>query len=641
MNRRRGAFLALLAAMLFVGSVATVPAAADDSNMVVRAAKGKLKAAHIETSAGTRTLPTISSGTVSAAGKTPSGFDVDSAEVRADNTRDSGPSDSLGLTTKTLGCGDRTSEGNIRVNQDCTYRRQAEQMIRYNISNPANLVAGQNDSRLGFNHCGFDYSFDGGRTWGDGLPPFWQHLNNPAAAGVHTIAGGRGTLHTYDAASDPALATDADGRSFFSCVLFDLASDASAVLVTESPQGAGGSFYDNVPATGPRFVVAEDNSPTVVHDKEFIVADNFAGSPNKNNVYVTWTVFRFGTSCGAPPNGTLQYCSSPIYGSMSTDHANTWSKPEEISGSSPTLCFFANVLDPGRPPSACDFDQGSDPAVLPDGSLTVVFNNGNTAGSNPNAQQLAVTCHPSGSSTAGTASLHCGSPVKVGDDVVVGEPLCNFGRGPEECIPGAYIRTNDFPRIAVDRNNGHLYATWQDYRGGEYDIQLARSTDGGLTWDAASASVNPDTGRDHYFPAIDVATGGGEDGGGDHVGVSYFRTERVPGENTAGVVFAPGQPGVQQGSSDYTLAGGRGLATSYRDRRVSPSFRPPDGIQAGFNGDYSGLVIIGSTAHPIWSDTRNAAPPGQNGSAAAHDEDVFTDGVPLPDGGGQEGDHSG
>src|SRR5438270_2776162 len=106
-----------------------------------------------------------------------------------------------------------------------------------------------------------------------------------------------------------------------------------------------------------------------------------------------------------------------IYGSMSTDGAHTFSAPREISGRSKTLCFFGNAFDPSQSPSQCNFDQGSDPVVLPNGDLEVVFNNTNTAADNPNGQQLAVHCSPSGSSPAGTAALNCGPPVKVGDDV--------------------------------------------------------------------------------------------------------------------------------------------------------------------------------------------------------------------------------
>src|SRR5437764_12492908 len=129
------------------------------------------------------------------------------------------------------------------------------------------------------------------------------------------------------------------------------------------------------------------------------------------------------------------------------------------------------------------FDQVSDPVVLPPVVLDAIFNNGNTPAGNPNGQQLGVHCHPTGDSAAGTAHLNCAAPAKVGDDIITGEPQCNFGRGPEECIPGAYIRTNDFPRIVTQNTqNNHLYAVWQDYRNGEYDIHMSQSSNRGWTW---------------------------------------------------------------------------------------------------------------------------------------------------------------
>ena len=81
---------------------------------------------------------------------------------------------------------------------------------------------------------------------------------------------------------------------------------------------------------------------------------------------------------------------SPIYGTMSTDHGLTWSTPEEISGTSPTLCFFGNFFTPGLDPHKCNFDQGSYPVALPDGSLEVIFNNGNTPAGNPNGGWLSA-----------------------------------------------------------------------------------------------------------------------------------------------------------------------------------------------------------------------------------------------------------
>jgi len=596
------------------------------SNLLQQALKGTLKAPTINVTSGStilkKTVPFFSSGMLAAAQAA-----IDAAGKQAGSSADADsvnelrPSD-LGLSSGTVGCGERQSRGNTRVNQDCTFRFQAEEGIVFNPADRTNLLAGMNDGRVGFNQCGIAFSTDNGQHWGNIQPPFRSKVNSPedeeptaADPNRHTIRGGPGTLHSYDAASDPGVAFDSQGRGFFSCVTFDVfASDASMVFVTQSPPGAAGSFFFNISNFSRRFVVVEDNDTEASHDKPFIAADAFTGSPNRDNVYMTWTVFRFSPKCGPQPSSAPQFCVSPIFASMSTNHGVTWSTPEEISGRSP-LCFFGNFFDPTRKPDHCDLDQGADPVVLPNGNVVVVFNNGNTPANNPNAQQLAVVCRPTGSSPAGTAHMNCAPPVRVGDDIVAGEPQCDFGRGPEECIPGAMIRTNDFPRIAINKVNGHIYTTWQDFRNGEFDIQMARSLDGGNTW-GPTVTVNPDRGLDHYFAAIDVADRGDR----DRVGLSYYRTEfKFPG------------------GSDYVLAGGTNVTVPYNFKVISPVFPPPDGSQAGFNGDYSGLTINrGEEAHPIWSDTRNADPFAP-ANGVTHDEDIFTDNVGLPSGVGSPG----
>jgi hypothetical protein len=408
--------------------------------------------------------------------------------------------------------------------------------------------------------------------------------------------------------------------------MFSVNGAASGVFAVSGPPASKGALFNTVATR--QFVVVEDNNPAVLYDKPFITADSYTTSPDRDNAYVTWTVIRFDSQ------GHFQR--APIYGSMSTNRGVTWSTPEEISGNSSQLCFFGNVFDPGQSPSQCNFDQGSDPKVLPSGDLVVAFVNGNTPEGDPNAQQLAVTCHPSGSSADGTAHLHCGAPARIGADVITGEPVCGeteAGIGGRECVPGAFIRVNDFPRLGVNPANGHLYAVWNDYRNAEFDIQMASSTDGGQTWSATS-TVNPDTGLDHYMAAVDLGKGGGP----DRVGVSYFRTERVPNENTTPPNgFLPGQPGVQRGQSDYSLAGGVDATTPYRFSVLSPIFRPPDGIESGFNGDYSGITIpLGTEAHPIWSDARNpSAFPAASGSN--RDVETFTTTAYLPNGVGKAG----
>ena len=688
--------LAVVASALSAATTApAIPAIAKESALRL-AVQGKLHAARLRITVPTggpqshaavqtyRTLPFFSGALLDTAkfALAPDGADLAGSTgpdngsggsgkvtpAQLGNGNNNGRPGTLGMSLGTIGCSQRIGGGsdessrslsNVRVNQDCSYRRQAEEDITYNPQNPSMLTAGQNDSRVGYNQCGIDWSINNGQNWGDMLPPFRQRTNSPETDGPNSIGHDPGTHKTYDFASDPAPAIDADGNAYFSCVMIDLDVIATGLYVTQSPAAAQGSFYYNVPdAPSRRFITVEDNNPLISHDKNMIAADRYKtlpngrANPNRDNVYVTWTVFKFAANCVTPDNPG-GYCESPIYGSMSTDHALTWSAPEIISGDAPLVCSFGNAFNSTLSPSDCNFDQGSYPVVNPDGTLAVTFNNGNTAAGNPNAQTLGIHCAPTGNSAAGTAHLNCTPPTKVGDDVIVGEPRCDFGRGPEECVPGPYIRTNDFPRITKDNTqNGHLYSVWQDYRNGEYDIQMSQSLDGGLTWHEVG-TVNPDRGLDHYFPATDQAPTAQERGdrssnseesaANDRNGVSYYRSERVPNENTTPATgFAPCNPnqggdpaacnaGVGATNSDYVLSGGRGAHTPYNFKVISPVFPPPDGNQTGFNGDYSGLTVNrGIEAHPIWSDTRNADPFPLNGNS--HDEDVFTATVSLPDG---------
>src|SRR5258705_10343995 len=149
-------------------------------------------------------------------------------------------------TRSSLGCANRGSATNPRLNQDCTLRRQAEEQITVNPVDATNIVAGQNDSRIGFNKCGFDYSLNSGVTWGDGLPPFYQHLS-PIG-------------HSYDAGSDPAVTVDGTGRAWFSCVLFDVNSNTSAVAATRSTASLKVSAYSNIAAGRPPVIVGQTPS---------------------------------------------------------------------------------------------------------------------------------------------------------------------------------------------------------------------------------------------------------------------------------------------------------------------------------------------------------------------------------------------
>ena len=500
------------------------------------------------------------------------------------------------LGAKTAGCTNvfTNSSGarNVRVNQDCSLRRQAEEVVVINPTNPQNLIAGQNDSRVGFNKCGYDFSFNGGRTWGDQLPPFYQFVN---LDGV-----------TYDACSDPTATFDANGNAYVGGVLFEISLPDSAVLVEKSNAPIGGAFYHS-PKPGPfqlyvdnpPGVVTNDNSPNVANDKEFIVADNNPSSPHANNVYATWTRF---AATGVGVGGD-----SPIYFSQSTDGGATWSTGIEISGANAAICTIGSGE---TSPNACDQDQGSHPIVGSDGTVYVAFGNGNTPLPGIN-QHLIVSC----SANCNMASSWS-APVKISDDFGT-QPVgpnaatgCSPGR---QCLPPNGYRLDDFVEgsLSID-NAGTLYFVWSDFRNGggtctplgpaatvtppcNNDVFYTFSTDHGATWSAAF-NVTP---AGKFGPTAQWQPWSAVTPDGERLWIAYYDRSYGNCEFT--------------GCNDITAAEVHHPASnrpSVNYTRVTTSSMPNlvvanNPAQAGFLGDYMWVTVDNrGRANVVWADTR-------------------------------------
>jgi hypothetical protein len=473
---------------------------------------------------------------------------------------------------------------NTRVNQDCSLRRQAEETIQLNPRDESNIIAGQNDSRIGFNHCGYDWSFDGGNRWGDQVPPFWQFV----------LLDG----HTADACSDPTLAWDSRGNAYIGGVFFDINSGANAVLVMKSNAGNGGSFYHSPdPAGGfqeyrdtPVGVVANDDGSEADNDKELMTADANRSSPKRDTVYITWTRFN---AAGH----------SPIYFSQSTDGGATWSVPIEISGSNANICPLGG--------GACNDDQGSDPVVGPDGTIYVSFANGNVPG-NGIEQVLNVTC-PVSADCSNPASWT--PPTKVGDMISthpVGPPSQN-GCPNRQCLPPNGYRAPDETTVtnSVDRD-GNVFVTWADHRnntnpdcelgapnGGsppcDHDIFYAFSTDGAATW-SDTVDVTP---RSRFGETAQWQPWSEVTNDGSRLWVAFYDRHYGNCETT--------------GCNDITAAQIRNPTSNhpnFRYTRVTtdsmPNLTPANNpVQAGFLGDYMWLDTDShGDAHIVWADTR-------------------------------------
>ena len=575
LKRRRG-LAALGGALAIVVLVTLVVASTGTSAGISLLARSK----HATMPNG-KTLPHFSGGMEVA-------FNDERAE--AADTSSSGQSDNPpDATASALGCANRGSPTNVRVNQDCTLRRQAEEQVAVNPRDPSNIIAGQNDSRIGFNHCGFDYSLDTGAHWGDGIPPYFQHLNP-------------GTLHTYDAASDPNVTFTGAGRAWYSCVVFDVASNASGLVASPSTPQLKGSAYANIPSGASKYVVAETNDGHTFYDKQFMAGDTRLGH---EEAYITFTVFVADQKCSTG-NNPGAYCSSEIwYSKWDPAGAGHWTPIANVSGSS-SLCVLGDFFDKKADPHACNFNQGSMPVVLPNGETYVVWNNGNTPIGAPN-QTLGRLIHLDGT---------MGPVTRVGTDDWTHQANCDLGRGPEECVDSLGVRTNDFPAIALDPTNAnHLVAVWQDSRqsprnDGDYGVAVAESTNGGASWTETSY-LKGAAGEAYFEPSVAITQTG-------KIAVSFYKANAY-GNSDA------------MGTYGYYLAR-RVSAASWPTSLVSDSGTNPSPqgnlSQAGFLGDYTSIAAStaagSSVVYPIWADTRNAS------TSQGPDEDIFLRSVTLP-----------
>lgn len=210
------------------------------------------------------------------------------------------------------------------------------------------------------------------------------------------------------------------------------------------------------------------NPPRKNQDKEWLAVD-LTNSPHHNNLYMAWTEFdSYGSSNAAD--------SSRILFSRSTDASVSWSTPVRISDKG------GNCID------SDETVEGAVPAVGPNGEVYLSW-------SGPLG--LMFDKSTDGGVTFGV------------DRFVVDQP-----GGWDFDIPGIN-RTNGFPitlcDVSTSTHRGTIYINWSDQRNGlnNTDIFLIKSTDGGTTWSSIK-KVNDDLTTTHQFftwMTIDQTTG--------------------------------------------------------------------------------------------------------------------------------------
>ncbi len=304
-----------------------------------------------------------------------------------------------------------------------------EPSITMNFRNPDLLMAGANLRS-------YYFSEDGGLTWTRGDLFSNQH-------GVY---------------GDPCLITDTAGNFYY----FHLSN----------PPSGQGNWLDRIVCQ--RYDAdthtwndgsAIGLNPSKDQDKEWAVVDS-----STNTIYVTWTQFdEYGSS---DPNDH-----SNILFSKSDDLGETWSTPLQINEVPGDCLDSDNTV------------EGAVPAVGPNGEIYVAW-----------AGPLGIVFDRSTD----------GGQTWLDNDIFVSDQPGGW----DYEVPGIY-RCNGLPVTCCDISDspyrGTIYVNWTDQRNGsdDTDVWIAKSTDGGDTW-SAPIRVNDDSpGRQQFFSwmTVDNATG--------------------------------------------------------------------------------------------------------------------------------------
>jgi len=389
------------------------------------------------------------------------------------------------------------------------------------------------------------YSFDGGLTWGRSAPRFSR-----CAGGA-----GLGDAGDYQRATDPWLSFGPTGRLHAISIGFDNSTARNAILAAYSDTG-GASWstprivrFDNPRAVGNNF-----------NDKETLTADPL----NPRLVYATWQRIVSPSEKAAQEayDNAATYRSEAWF-ARSTNGGESWEPARSIYGERGS---FTQTI-------------GNQVEVLPDGTLINGFN------------LIHAVSNRHGTRGYNVALVR--SPdkgVTWTREIMVDRLLVDEVNDPET---GVDVRTGDIlPDWAVDRSanaatRGNVYVVWMDRRFNDADhddILLARSTDGGLTWEAPVVVDRTPRGVDAFTAMVDVDSQG-------RVAVSYydFRNDRF------------GDAGL---STDFWIThshdGGQTFASESRLTPMSFDMRTAPNARGYFVGDYTGLDHYGTVFHPAW-----------------------------------------
>jgi hypothetical protein len=419
----------------------------------------------------------------------------------------------------------------------------------------------------------FYTTFDGGSTWTNGDVSLQD---------------------AQRATGDPSITFDAKhGSVIFSMLDFEVTATAACDGDQVAAVSADGGITWDAPVEVMGGTGCLDGVSTS-YDKDWILTDNHPGSPYYGRTYlVTSQVICTVVGCDTS-DGTETFT---IVEAHSDDGGYTWTAPRVISGSDPIDC----TAQPNPP--ACDNDTSAFPAISPDGSVHVAFEDvQHQAAWEPGEccenQYLVVN------SMNGGATWSNPVPVVDLEDGNRDFPGCFVDTGSAFCpLTGTGLGNAAFGdgNLVASPIGGSLYLVFADNRNGTHDsdnpvtnvdVFVMTSRDGGNTW--TGPDVVSDAPGDQFFPFADVNPLTGE------LGVLFYDRSNEP-HQLFDVTLATGLPG-------FFISTRVSTRSSHFDKDL---WFPTHGVQGceqcvGFMGDYVALAYgSDGTANMAWTDLRN------------------------------------
>jgi len=241
---------------------------------------------------------------------------------------------------------------------------------------------------------------------------------------------------------------------------------------------------------------------------------------------------------------------------------------------------------------------GHQVVVLPGGHLVALFSELHFLDSSGGSGRFQTTL----SSMRSTDKGQTWSSVSRGPSI----PIFNI-TDPDTGYPVVNAGSSPLFSVAVDRNNGNLYAVWEDtgFTSGQYSsIAFSMSSDGGLTWFApirvnqTPQNIAP-LNRQAWMPSIAVAADG-------TIAVSYYDFRlNDPNSGALTDVWL-----VHCHASAATPAADP-VSWSNEVRLTGSSFdieQAPAPFGAYFMGDYQGLTAVGNDFLTAWSQPYGTDP---------------------------------